>query len=143
MTDAPALLTALLRGAYGLLFLASGISKYLRQSSINYTIARYRLVPVRLVPVFSACLATLEIVAGALLLLSPVLPTYQLAWAMTTGLLGLFCIAIALALVRGLRIPCGCNWLLNGHTLTLATLLRNLLLLLPMLSPPLLPSALP
>ncbi|EGF30483.1 hypothetical protein IMCC9480_1360 [Oxalobacteraceae bacterium IMCC9480] len=139
MADAPALLAALLRGAYGLLFLASGISKTLRQSSVNTTIARYRLIPVRLVPVFAGCLATLEIVAGTLLLLSPALPTYRLAWAMSTGLLVLFCIAITSALLRGLHIPCGCNWLLNGHTLTPATLLRNLLLLVPMLLPPLWP----
>lgn len=139
MADAPTLLADAVRGAYGLLFLAAGISKCLRQRSVRLAVANYRLMPARAVPAFSQLLALLEIIAGVLLLLSPGLPTYRLGWIMATGLLALFCLAIGLALLRGLRIPCGCGLLLNGHVLTPATLLRNLLLLALLLLPPLLP----
>jgi hypothetical protein len=136
MTDAPVMLTILLRSAYGLLFVASGMSACLRQRSLRLAVANYRLMPARFVAAFSRGLAILEILAGLLLLTSLGLPTYPLAWAITTGLLTLFCVAIGLALVRGLRIPCGCGLLLNGHTLTPMTLLRNLLLLTLLLLPP-------
>ena len=145
MTEAPAMLTMLtmlLCGTYGLLFVASGISTCLRQRSVRLAVTNYRLVPTRLVPVFSYVLAVLEILAGALLLLSLVLPTYPLAWVITIGLLTLFCFAIGSALLRGLRIPCGCGLLLNNHALTPVTLLRNLLLLTPLLLPPFWPTSL-
>lgn len=145
MTDTPAILAILLRCAYGLLFVASGISACLRQRSVRLTVANYRLIPAQLVPAFSGLLAILEILAGVLLLLSLGLPTYlltyPLAWATTTGLLALFCVAIGSALLRGLHIPCGCGLLLNGHTLTPATLVRNLFLLTPLLLPPFWPSS--
>ncbi|MDY7574363.1 MauE/DoxX family redox-associated membrane protein [Actimicrobium sp. CCI2.3] len=141
MTDTSAMLATLLRGAYGLLFVASGISACLRQRSVRLAIANYRLISARLVPAFSRLLAILELLAGVLLLSSLWLPTYPLAWATTTGLLTLFCLAIGSALVRGLHIACGCGVLLNGHTLTPMTLLRNLLLLTLLLLPPCWPSS--
>ncbi|MFT5533755.1 MAG: hypothetical protein ACI8WM_002801 [Burkholderiaceae bacterium] len=141
MTDALTIPAALLRGTYGLLFVASGISACLRQRSVRLTVARYRLLPARLIPSFSRSLAMCELLAGILLLLSLGLSTYLLAWATTVGLLALFCIAIGSALLRGLQIPCGCGVLLNGHTLTPATLVRNVFLLATLLLPPFLPSS--
>ncbi len=141
MTDAPAMLATLLRGSYGLLFVASGISTCLRQRSVRLAVTNYRLLPTRLVPAFSRGLAILEILAGVLLLLSLGLPTYPLAWAITLGLLMLFCLAIGSALLRGLRIACGCGFLLNSHALTPLTLLRNLLLLTLLLLPPFWPAS--
>lgn len=141
MTDAPAMLAILLRGSVGLLFVASGISTCLRQRSVRLAIANYRLLPTKLVPAFSRLLAILEILAGMLLLLSLGLPTYPLGWAITLGLLMLFCLAIGSALLRGLRIACGCGFFLNSHALTPLTLLRNLLLLTLLLLPPFWPAA--
>lgn len=131
-----ALLMLTLQCGYGLLFLASGMSKWLRQRSVRLTVANYRLMPSRIVPVFAALLAIVETAAGILLILALWLPpVYPLAWWMATGLLSLFSLAIATALVRGFHIPCGCGLLLNGHTITPATLVRNAMLLLPLLLP--------
>jgi hypothetical protein len=54
---------------------------------------------------------------------------YRLAWTLTICLLLAFSLAIASALVRGLKIPCGCALLLNGHVISWKTLGRNLLML--------------
>jgi hypothetical protein len=63
------------------------------------------------------------------MLLSTWLPVYRLAWSLTSSLLLIFSAAIASALLRGLKIPCGCGLLLNGHVISWMTLGRNLLML--------------
>lgn len=115
--------------ALGLLFFASGVSKFLRLRSIQITVENYRLLPASAVPLFARMLAPAELAAGLLLLFSIWLPVYQLAWVLTVGLLLMFSFAIASVLARGLEIPCGCGLLLNGHVITRATLGRNLVLL--------------
>jgi hypothetical protein len=121
--------TALVRVAFGSLFLISGSSKALRPQSIERIVAQYQLVPRPMRPAFRRMLGPAEIVAGVLLLASLWLPVYCLAWSLAFGILLTFSLAVASALARGLRIPCGCGLLLNGHVITRATLVRNLALL--------------
>jgi len=122
-------LTAVIRSGLSLLFLASGVSKFLRARSVERMIANYGLVPHVLMPIVKRMLAPVEVTAGLLLFASLWLPVYGLAWTLAFGLLLAFSIAVASALTRGLEIPCGCGLLLNGHVITRATLGRNLLLL--------------
>jgi hypothetical protein len=121
--------TVLVRVAFGSLFLVSGSSKALRPRSVERIVAQYHLVPRALRTAFRRMLAPAEVAAGVLLWASLWLPVYRLAWTLAFGLLLTFSLAVASALVRGLRIQCGCGLLLNGHVITPATLLRNLVLL--------------
>lgn len=114
---------------FGFIFLAAGISKFLRTSSVVHAVSSYRLLPHSAERTAACALATLELSAGVLLLLSLWLPLYRFAWSLTIGLLFIFSLAIASALVRGLKIPCGCGLLLNGHVISWMTLGRNLLML--------------
>lgn len=123
------LLTVVVRLGLGWLFLGSGTSKFLRARSVGKMVANYRVVPRVLLPLVSGMLAPVETATGILLLASLWLPVYSLAWALAAGLLLAFSAAVGLALARGLEIPCGCNWLLNGHVITRATLVRNVALL--------------
>jgi hypothetical protein len=129
MIDPELIATTGIRFGFGTLFFAAGISKSLRAGSVQHIVAHYRLVPRPLVPVAARALASIEAVAGALLLASLFLPIYAEAWALTAGLLLIFSVAILSALVRGIEVPCGCGLVLNGHVITPATLTRNLLLL--------------
>lgn len=113
----------------GLLFLATGVSKILRRSSVRLTIERYRLLPSAIVGPVAKLLGPIEVVVGSALALSLWFPPAGLAWIGAAALLVLFSLAISSALARGLIIPCGCGVLLADHTVTPTILARNLLLL--------------
>lgn len=122
-------LEGIVPAAFGILFLAGGVSKCLRISSVFHIISNYRLLPDTAAHLASYLLGPAEAVTGLLFLTAIFLPVYKLAWAATTGMLLVFSFAILSALLRGLKIPCGCGILLNGHVIRWTTLLRNLLLL--------------
>jgi uncharacterized membrane protein YphA (DoxX/SURF4 family) len=121
--------TMVVRVGFGFLFLACGWSKFLRAQSVGRMVENYRLVSPRMLPFVKRMLAPVEVLAGALMLISLWLPVYDLAWTLAVALLLAFSIAVGSALVRGLKIPCGCGLLLNGHVITRAALGRNLALL--------------
>jgi len=114
---------------FGFLFLAAGVSKSLRTSSVVHTISNYQILPPQSVRAVAYILAPVESAAGILFLLSFWLSTYRIAWTLAVGLLLIFTFAVTSALARGLKIPCGCGFLLNGHVINWRTLGRNLLLL--------------
>ena len=124
------LLTGIVPLSFGLLFLASGVSKCLRTTSVLHIVANYRLLPAPAGRVFAYLLGPLEALSGSLFLASLFLPVYPYAWAAAVGLLLLFSFAVGSALIRRLQIPCGCALMLNGHAIRPSSLLRNLLLLL-------------
>lgn len=121
--------SAVLRTAFGVIFVTAGGSKLLRRRSIERMVAGYELMPDALVRAVTVALAPAEIAGGLLLLASLWLPVYPLAWLTAVTLLAAFSLAVASALARGLEIPCGCGVLLNGHVITRATLGRNLVFL--------------
>jgi uncharacterized membrane protein YphA (DoxX/SURF4 family) len=129
MPDPLILIATSARLCLGLVFVASGASKLLRQSSIRHVIAQYRLLPRDSVAPAALGLAIGEIGAGSLLMLSflPSLATAAIVSAAT--LLCLFSAAVASALLRGIVVPCGCSLILNGHVVTWATFARNQVLL--------------
>jgi hypothetical protein len=115
---------------FGFLFLAAGISKLLRRPSVLRSISNYHLLPSGAARVVASTLAPVEGAAGILFLLSFWFLTYRVAWTLSFGLLLIFTVAIMSALARGLKIPCGCGFLLNGHTVTWSAVGRNVLLLM-------------
>lgn len=113
----------------GFLFLTAGISKSLRESSVLHSVSSYRLLPPAAARAVARALAPAETAAGILFLLSFWFSTYQVAWILSFSLLLIFTVAIISALVRGLKIPCGCGFLLNGHIANWGAAGRNVLLL--------------
>lgn len=129
MPDPTILFATSIRLCLGLLFVMSGASKLLRQSSIRHVIAQYRLLPRDGVAPAALGLAIGEIGVGLLLMLSFLAPLATPAIVSAAMLLCLFSAAIASALLRGIVIPCGCSLVLNGHVVTWATFARNQALL--------------
>jgi uncharacterized membrane protein YphA (DoxX/SURF4 family) len=129
MPDPIILFATSIRLCLGLLFVMSGASKLLRQSSIRHVIAQYRLLPRDGVAPAALGLAIGEIGVGLLLMLS-FLPLLALPAIVSAAmLLCLFSAAIASTLLRGIVVPCGCSLILNGHVVTWATFARNQALL--------------
>lgn len=120
-----------IRLGMGFLFVAAGVSKVLRRSSVRLVVARYRLLPSVVVGPAAVSLGPFEVLVGLGLGVSPWFPA-----AARPGLFGAavllvtFSLAISSALARGISVPCGCGVLLGDHAITPAILLRNLLLLL-------------
>ena len=91
------------------------------------TLRDYRLTPAPLVPFAAAALLAAEVLTLAALLFGPARPVGAL---MAAGLLGLYALAMSLALVAGrTQIECGCggdgqqvSWALVGRNLTLIAL---------------------
>ena len=129
MPDPIILFATSIRLSLGLVFVTSGASKLLRQSSIRHVIAQYRLLPHDGVGPAALGLAIGEIGAGFLLVLSFLPPLAAPAIVSAATLLCLFSAAIASALRRGIVVPCGCSLILNGHVVTWATFARNQALL--------------
>jgi uncharacterized membrane protein YphA (DoxX/SURF4 family) len=129
MPDPITLFATSVRLCLGLLFVMSGASKLLRQSSIRHVITQYRLLPHDGVAPAALGLAIGEILAGSLLMLSFLAPLAFPAIASAAALLCLFSVAVGSALLRGIVVPCGCSLILNGHVVTWATFARNQALL--------------
>jgi uncharacterized membrane protein YphA (DoxX/SURF4 family) len=51
ITDMTMILTVVVRAGLGLLFVLSGVSKFLRARSVGRMVANYRLVPLSLLPI--------------------------------------------------------------------------------------------
>ena len=110
-----------------LLFVIAGVPKLLVPQEFALIIFRYHLLPGELINVFALLLPWLEII-GALALL---FPGWRPAGALVlTTMLAIATAAIAISLVRGLDIDCGCFTLQPGASHIGAwTLFRNLALL--------------
>lgn len=122
-------MVSVVRVLVGLLFLAAGVSKLRRRRSVRLTIERYRLLPSAVAGLAAILLGPAEVVVGAGLALSAAFTSVELAWFGAEALLVFFSLAIALALARGLDIPCGCGLLLGDHAITKTVLARNLALI--------------
>jgi uncharacterized membrane protein YphA (DoxX/SURF4 family) len=127
---APALdpaLHATLRTGLAVLLLAAARHKLRDLSRFAAAVRAYRLLPVSLARCAAPCLAVLELVVGAALLVPPVGRGAALAAA---GLLSLYGAAIAINLARGRTgIDCGCAGPLRRKTpLSVALVVRNAVL---------------
>lgn len=99
---------AALTGRYviGCVFLMAALPKLFGRRQFAQAVANYQLLPDRLVHPIAAWLPRLELVCGACLLLG--IAVKQVA-AVAGILLGAFAVAVAVNLIRGREIDCGCS----------------------------------
>lgn len=121
------LAVSVLRFLLGLVLLAASVPKLRQIERFERTIATYALLPGALVQVVARIVPTLEFVCGVSLLAGFAL---SLLAPVAAVLLVCFASAIAVNLLRGRRIDCGCtsritltpiNWLMVVRNLVLAT----------------------
>lgn len=93
------------RFAIGFVFLFAAIPKLVERREFERTVASYALIPNRLVPVVAGWLPRLEFACALMLLLG--LATTLVA-AVTALMLATFAVAVAVNLVRGREMSCGC-----------------------------------
>lgn len=123
--EAAALLS---RFALATVFVFAGLSKLGRRPEFAGAVRGYALLPERVVPAVAAALPPLELAAGILLALGLLT---ALAAAALAALVAAFAVAIAVNLLRGREIDCGCfgaaaprriGWGAVGRNLVLALL---------------------
>lgn len=115
-----------LRLALGGLFLVAGVLKLHDPTAFASEVANYHLLPA-LGPLLAATLPVIEILSGAVLIAAP--SGWRAAAALLIALLvGLFTIAVAQVLVRGINVSCGCFGSSSGPV-TSWTLIRDVGLL--------------
>jgi hypothetical protein len=110
----------------GALFVVAGALKLRDPTAFATEVANYHLLA-GLAPLIAATLPSVEITSGLLLAIGP--PALRRASALVaTTLMGVFTVAVAQVLVRGINVACGCFGGSSGPV-TGWTLLRDLLLL--------------
>jgi uncharacterized membrane protein YphA (DoxX/SURF4 family) len=107
------------------LFTAAGLAKLSRRAAFSHAVADYRLLPAGLIRPAAATLPIAEIVGGLLLGLGFAIRPVSFLFA---GLLGFFTVAVAINLVRGRSIECGCFGAIRSKQITWLTVARNLIL---------------
>jgi uncharacterized membrane protein YphA (DoxX/SURF4 family) len=99
---AVALLARMLLGG---VFIYAGVDKILRPDDFAGAVANYRILPDLLVNLVAVTLPLLELFLGGFLILGIWVPGAALT---CNVLLGIFSLALAFNLLRGLDIDCGC-----------------------------------
>jgi len=121
-----ALAVTALRFLLAWIFLAASLSKMIAWPEFRAAVATYELLPERIVTPVASLVPSVEAACGLALLLGAGLP---LAGLVSGCLLVLFAIAMALNLIRGRQIDCGCGgpgvqrrigWHLVGRNAALA-----------------------
>ncbi len=107
-------------------FLSSGIAKLPRRREFVDAVRDYELVPEQVAVAIGRLLPAGEVLIGALLFTGVALLP---AAAITGGVLGAFSIAIAMNLLRGREIACGCFGLVAEARLGWSSVLRNFVLI--------------
>jgi uncharacterized membrane protein YphA (DoxX/SURF4 family) len=112
--------------AIALVFLAAGLAKIGDTAAFARQIHYYRLLPFGLENLLAIVLPWIELLAALaiLLRLSPRAGSVVMA-----GLMGLFVVVVAAAVVRGLDIECGCFGTADAGRVGVAKLLENVGLL--------------
>ena len=120
--EALAVAAVVFRFGLAVVFLLSGLAKLPRRAEFVAAVKNYRLVPERAGGVIGKILPPVELGAGALLALG-------LGIRPVAGLLGLFLLvfsgAVAVNLLRGRTIDCGCFGPVAQRKITWLTVARN------------------
>jgi len=111
----------------GFVFIFAAISKVSEPEEFARAISNYKLLPIYLINILAIALPWIEICAGILLVFGISVKENS---AILSGLLLVFIIAIAISLVRGLNIDCGCFGTVGGTKVGIQKLLENFGLLL-------------
>jgi putative oxidoreductase len=114
-----------LRVGLGGIFLIAGVMKLSDPSAFAVEIHNYQLLP-DLAPVLAATLPTVEIAIGAAMAVGPRRWAHAGAFAATL-VLGVFTVAVASVVIRGINITCGCFGEGSGPV-TALTVLRDIAL---------------
>ncbi len=124
------------RWAVGIVFIYASLDKLIHPEAFAQAIANYRMVPLALLHPFAWFLPVLEVVAGIALVVG-----WQRRGAalLSAAMTVMFIVAIALALLRGLDISCGCFDTAGGHGVGLDLLIRDVFLLVGAVLPLLIP----
>jgi putative oxidoreductase len=93
------------RVVLGCMFLYTGVIHTLDPKGFADAVSNYRILPAVLVNPFAVVLPFIEMMTGAALILGILIPGSSLIIA---GLLGVFALALGIALFKGLDISCGC-----------------------------------
>jgi uncharacterized membrane protein YphA (DoxX/SURF4 family) len=132
-------LGGLCRLLIGGVFIYTALPKLLRPDDFARLISGYRLLDPGILNLAGIAMPWIELAAGALLVIGIIPRSSALVAA---SLLAVFMLAGALALLRGLRISCGCFFpLMGNHTLGWDLLARDAVLLLIALQPLIWPSS--
>jgi uncharacterized membrane protein YphA (DoxX/SURF4 family) len=116
-----------IRIVLGVVFIFAAISKAAEPESFARSIANYKLLPIFLVNILAIILPWIELCAGVLLVFGVSVKENS---AILSGLLLVFILAIAISLLRGLDIDCGCFGTVDGTKIGVQKLLENFGLLL-------------
>jgi uncharacterized membrane protein YphA (DoxX/SURF4 family) len=121
-------LGGLCRLLIGAIFIYTAVPKIARPDDFARLVSGYRLLDPGIVNLAGITIPWIELIAGAFLIIGIIPRSSALVAA---GLLAVFMLAGALALLRGLEISCGCFFPLMGdHTLGWDLLARDAILLL-------------
>jgi len=116
----------LLRLAFGLLFLWTGIAKILDSSGFFRNVLDYHIVPIEAAQIATVLLPWTEFVLGVCLISG----TMRLgAWLTASLLLTIFIAAQISVLARGLHVDCGCHITSHPDPVSYWTVLRTSLML--------------
>ncbi|MDO8549961.1 MAG: MauE/DoxX family redox-associated membrane protein [Ignavibacteria bacterium] len=109
------------------IFIYAGMEKITDPEGFARAINNYKLLPFSLINIFALILPWIEVISGILLLFGI---TVRENSFITSSLLGIFIIAIAVSLLRGLNIDCGCFGTAGVAKVGIQKLLENFLLVL-------------
>ena len=96
----------LIRLVFGTMFLYAGSSKLSDLGEFADAVKHYQIIPGATAGAVARGVAVTEVALGAVLLVGAAIP---LAGFLGSGLLVIFAFAMAVNLIRGRRIPCGCK----------------------------------
>lgn len=116
-----------IRIVLGFLFILAAIEKIAQPEEFAKAITNYRLLPNATVNVFAIVLPWVELLAGLSIFVGLLTRGSSI---IITFLLGVFILAIAISLARGLDISCGCFGTADARKVGWITLGEDLLMLL-------------
>jgi putative oxidoreductase len=116
-----------IRVFFGFVFIYAAITKVTDAEAFSLSIYNYKLMPDVLINVLAIALPWIELVAGIFLVFGISVRENS---AILTGLLVVFIIAIAISLVRGLDIDCGCFGTVDGSKVGIMKIFENVGLLI-------------
>lgn len=118
----------LFRIALAIVFIYAGTEKISDPAGFSDSINNYKILPLVFVNFFAITLPWIELTAGILLLFG--IKVKETSFIISV-LLIVFILVIAVSLIRGLNIDCGCFGTLSGTKIGVHKVVENLVLLLP------------
>ncbi|MBO7654968.1 MAG: DoxX family membrane protein [Kiritimatiellae bacterium] len=118
------------RVGLGVMFIYSALAKLSNPDLFAYSVSRYRMLPDVTIGLFALTMPMLELLTGVAMLFTKWLRESAL---LVAGMMVMFIIALAQALVRGLEISCGCFGVpsVGGREEMVMALVRDLVLIVP------------